>query len=436
MLNKCLGLLFAILCLIYGIGNAQENSGLEILSDSTRSGYKDDSGFGGPKTVGAQLEVDNQTKESYFRIPIQLLSTWYEAKRQVKEKTGLQYDISYTAVYLSSSAVIDETVNSKSSGSGRLDINFGWNVVGRKSGKNKGSIFARLNSRHTYGGGTAPMFHGIFESGYYGLPAVGFSDYTFRILELNWQQSLANNKVHFVVGKVDPTSYFNFHGIIVPWQHFLGYGSSVSGTVNWPNQGLGGVVSYNFNKLYIMAGIHDIYGDLYSDGEFFDLGSNFDDGIFFKAIEIGYVPSFQERYFRKISITYWSGDAYTSASGSQISSGSGLAISGHWYFQDKFIPYARFGFSDGNGENAFYKKDFQIGHGLRFKSHDIFGISFSWTETNIPNSKDQATMEMFYRFNLTEHLEITPDFQWIINPTLNPNTNSLTYVGLRARATL
>jgi hypothetical protein len=45
------------------------------------------------------------------------------------------------------------------------------------------------------------------------------------------------------------------------------------------------------------------------------------------------------------------------------------------------------------------------------------------------------TAEAFYRFHLTEHLAFTADFQWIINPTLNPNASSLTYWGIRARAT-
>jgi len=47
------------------------------------------------------------------------------------------------------------------------------------------------------------MFHGIAESGYYGLPTTGFRDYSVCITELNWQQSLVDNHVHFVVGKVD-----------------------------------------------------------------------------------------------------------------------------------------------------------------------------------------------------------------------------------------
>ena len=115
---------------------------------------------------------------------------------------------------------------------------------------------------------TAPMFHGINESGYYGLPAVGFRDYSMRFLEFNYQQTLFNDVAHVVVGKVDPTNYFNFHGLIVPWQHFLGYGASVSGTVNWPNQGVGAIFDIRPQKnIYIMGGVTDAYGDRYEDDD-------------------------------------------------------------------------------------------------------------------------------------------------------------------------
>ena len=85
---------------------------------------------------------------------------------------------------------------------------------------------------------------------------------------------------------------------------------------------------------------------------------------------------------------------------------------------------------------SYYKKDIQSGHGLRFRCHDILSIGLSWAETNIPDTEDQYTAEVFYCFNLTAHLEITPEFQYILNPTLNPDNDSLYYFGVRGRITL
>ncbi len=404
-------------------------------NDTIRSNYNNESGFGGPKTIGAQLEYENKQKEPYYRVPIKVFKSWYDFKNKLNEQTGIQFGLNYTSAYIGSSAVINEDVNDKTTGSGILDLQLGWNAVGRKSGKNKGTLFAKLNSRHSYGNGTPPMFHGVAESGYYGLPATGYNDYSFRFLELNWQQSLANNHVHFVFGKVDPTNYFNFHSLIVPWQHFLGYGASVSGTVNWPNQGLGVIASYNTGKFFVMAGLTDAYGDTFTKGKPLEFGENFFDGNFFKAIEVGYVPSFEERFFKKISLMYWNTDSYVNPTGSEISSGEGIAFSVNWYFKEKFIPYFRLAFSDGNGENAFYKRDIQVGHGYRFSSHDILGFALSFAEPNIPDTKDQTTIELFYRFDITEHLSLTPDTQLIFNPTLNPNENTIFYWGFRGRVT-
>jgi porin len=72
------------------------------------------------------------------------------------------------------------------------------------------------------------------------------------------------------------------------------------------------------------------------------------------------------------------------------------------------------------------------GIGFRFKSHDILGVSLNWTHPPDGALRDQYTAEAYYRFNLTEHLAVTPDLQWVINPSLNTDVGSLIYFGLRA----
>lgn len=399
--------------------------------------YTNHEGFGGPKTVGAQLEADNAPRFEN-RIEVKHTQPWYDLKAKWAKNYGLELGINYTAVgIVSSQTISNESINNASSGI--FDFQAGWTVVNRKKGKNTGKIFVKINSRHSYRGpnSVSPMFHGINASGYYGLPATGFRHYSIRATELNYQQSLFSNRFHFVVGKVDPTNYFNFHGLIVPWQHFIGYGASVSGTVNWPDQGLGAIMSVRpTEKIYVMGGITDVRGDVFRTSEFFNLGDQFQDGKFWTAAEVGYVPSFGERYFKKISVTYWNSSAYINVDNNQIAQGQGVAFSAHWFFKQQFIPFVRFGFSNGNGENAFYKKDIQIGHGFRFLNYDILGVSLSWNEPNIPEQLNQYTAEVFYRLNLTAHLEFTPSVQYIANPTFNANHNQLLYLGLRGRVTL
>jgi porin len=183
-------------------------------------------------------------------------------------------------------------------------------------------------------------------------------------------------------------------------------------------------------NLYVMAGIHDAGGDPFKNGEMLYWGDRFFDGEFFVAAEVGYVPSFQERYFKKVSVSYWHADAYE---GSE--KGQGVAFASHWFIRERYIPFLLAGFSDGKGANTLAENIVSTGMGFRFKSHDVLGIGLNWTDP--PGGlRDQYMAEIYYRFNLTEHLAVTPDLQLIRNPALNPDQDTLTYFGIRGRVTL
>lgn len=407
----------------------------QTSEQDTTKGYRNDDNIGGA-SIGRELELDNEPYTFDYRYKTKYMKGWFDWKNELNQKYGLQLGINYTSVYLRSSEVISDD-NNQNTASGILDISLGWNLINRKKGKNRGTLYVKLSDRHPYGDLTAPMFHGIFESGYYGLTATGFHDYSLRILEFNYQQTFYENRLGFVVGKIDLPNYFNFHGLAIPAQHFLGYGSSVTSTGNWGNAGLGALVMVRPSEnLYLGLSMIDVYGDLFENGDFFDLGRNWENGDFMYMGEFGYVPSYAERYFKRISVMAWKSSAYTSAGGSEIDSGEGIAFSSHWFFKDRFAPYFKFGFSNGVGENAFSKRDIQLGHGLRFKRYDMLGTSLSWAETNIPEAKNQMTVEVFYRLNVSAHLELTADYQYIANPTLNPGHSNLSYFGFRGRIKL
>ncbi len=411
---------------------AQENQ----VTDS--SAYKQNGSLGGPKSIGAQLEADNPPKEDYYRVPIKVTTPWYEWKQELAKNTGLQLGINYTALYMRSSSVIDSETMDQNTASGVFDFQAIWTFLNRKEGKNQGMLSIKVNDRHAYAGLTAPMVHGFGESGYYGLPASGFTNYTMRITELHYSQYLMDNKVAFVIGKIDPSNYYNFHGLAIPWTAFMNYGSLLSSTINVHNPGFGVGAGWELTPtLSLKASFIDLYGDKYQDGDFFDLGDYFFEGKFQSMAEFSWSPSIGERYFKKISLTFWNTPDYINASENIIEEGQGLAFSAHWFFNDKFMPYARFAVSNGNGENLFSKKDVQLGSGYLMPSHDLIGASFSWAETNNPlgleNPKNQMTAEVFYRIQITPHLAITPDAQLIINPALDPTTDILWYGGIRGR---
>jgi len=416
---------------------AQVEKGYGIASDSTESNYKNYDRLGGVKTVGAQLKSDNQKKESFFRIPIKVMKPWYDWKKDIVENTGIEFGMDYIFLLMKSSDVIDEEVNDKKARSGIFNFNFIWNLINRKSNKNKGTFTFKISSRHSYKDRVPPMFHGVNESGYFGLPAAGYNDYAIRMLEFHYSQLFFNGRAGFVIGKIDASNYFNFHGLAIPSKSFMGYGALLSGTINIPDVGFGlGVGVELTDCFYLKASVMDVRGDIFADDKFLFFGNQFFDGNMMTMAEIGWAPTIDERYFKNFSFTYWHSADYINNNGKSINEGSGVAFSSHWFFNNKYMPFLRLGFSDGNGENAFYKRDVQLGCGFYFKSHDLVGIGFSTAEPNIPGTKDQLTGELFYRAQITQHFAITPDLQWIHNPTLNQDVSNLWYFGIRGRITM
>ncbi len=391
-------------------------------------------GFGGPQEMTREMEVDNTPRERAYRLPIRVLDGWYAWKDDLQDRTGFQFNLNYTALYVNASSAIEEG-DPTWAASGIFEASAGWTPFGRSSG-DTGTLFAKAVSRHAIGSDRVPMFLG-FSTGYYGLPGTAYRDYSFRLVELQWTQALFNQKAHFAVGKVDPTNYFNFHGLLVPWRHFIGYGSSVSGTVNWPDQGWGVVASVRpHERWYVMGGLTDARGDVFKDGDFLYGGNQFFEGNFFSAVEVGYVPSFDERFFRKISLTIWHSPEFVEdGSGATSEEGSGWAFSSHWLFNDAWAPFFRFAHSNGKGINTFYESQVQLGVGRLTRAFDLLGLSASWADPNLPDAKDQWTTELFYRFVLTQHLELTPSLQLIFNPSLNPAQDVMTYFGARVRMT-
>ena len=69
---------------------------------------------------------------------------------------------------------------------------------------------------------------------------------------------------------------------------------------------------------------------------------------------------------------------------------------------------------------------------------DYVGVGASWGRVPVGSNgvrgRDQTTIEAYYRLQLLKGVQVTPDVQYIRNPTSNPLVDSLWVVGLRMRA--
>ena len=119
-----------------------------------------------------------------------------------------------------------------------------------------------------------------------------------------------------------------------------------------------------------------------------------------------------------------------------IEAGWGMQFSFKRSFDEHWLPFLRVGYADGG--RALLERSVSAGF-ARYASDEqgVFGLGFNWGRPNLESfgtcADGQYTLEGYYRWELAERLAITPDFQIINDPALNPDDNFIWVAGLRAR---
>jgi porin len=147
-----------------------------------------------------------------------------------------------------------------------------------------------------------------------------------------------------------------------------------------------------------------------------------------------WLPSFGKRFADNAHVTIWHSDERDDA---MVPSGKGLALSYSRQFDDRWLPLARIGYSDGGG-GAFLERSVSIGLGYFSETRsDTLGIGLNWgrpsEETFGSGLDDQYTAELYYRFQVFQHMTVTPGIQYLKKPALYPDETSVWLADLRAR---
>ncbi len=68
---------------------------------------------------------------------------------------------------------------------------------------------------------------------------------------------------------------------------------------------------------------------------------------------------------------------------------------------------------------------------FRGYNNDWLGIGFIWTDPSDGTRRDDYGMEMFWRLQMTENIQVTPDIQFYFGPSMNPSRDVEMAFGLR-----
>lgn len=283
-----------------------------------------------------------------------------------------------------------------------------------------------LDHRHGFRDETPANLAG--QAGYIGQTGVFYNDIGFAVINLNWQQAFNDGNSGFIVGRFDPNDYMNVLGYVNPWTIFSNLAVNLDTSIALPDSSWGiAAGTWITDQVYVMGGVNDANG-LGSDNlEFFEGGSEF-----FTFAHVGWTPSKDERYFKNVHVMAWHVDERKDLG---IDSANGVALAANWTFDDRWMPFARLGFSRGSA--PIYNDSFTLGmiHKFPYRS-DLIGIAANYGSPPDNSLRDQTSVEAFWRFQFSENLAITPSVQLLKDPALNPDEDTVWVWELRFRFTL
>jgi porin len=377
--------------------------------------------FGGPTSPAGELEDADRKETPAFRFPAadEAFRPWNDWKTNLNKEKGVQLSAHYSTMYQSLSETIG-TDDKASAGVFRGTLK--WTPVGRGTA-NEGSLNVMLDHRHGFRDVPPASLAG--QAGYIGVTSLFYADTGFAVINLNWQNGFNEGRTGLIAGRYDPNDYMNVLGYVNPWTIFANLAINLDASIALPDSSWGvGAGHWINDHWYVLGGINDANGVGTDDLEFFDGGAEF-----FKYAHIGWSPSKDERYFKNVHVMTWHVDERTDLG---VPSSHGIAFAANWTFDERWMPFARLGFS--KGAAPIYNESITLGLIRKFQVRsDLVGVAANWGSSPDNSLKDQTTIEAFWRFQFSQSFAITPSLQLLIDPALNPVEDSVWVLGLRAR---
>jgi porin len=387
--------------------------------------------FGGPNATENIIEED--AKITGALIKKRITQPWFDWKAKMQEEHGFSIGVDYTALGLTSSE--KGASGDDNAASGMVRIFGSWDLVGRGT-KNTGALVYKIEHRHSYTDLSVKDFG--FDQGYVGFIEPPFSDQGTRWTNLFWRQRLNEGRATITAGLLDATDYVNVYALASPWTGFMNFAFSTgSASMFIPNDATFGVAGGAMlsKNMFLIGGLVNAYTD--PTDPFETVGDFFSENEYFSSIELGWTRSQGRIYQDNMHLTLWHVDESLPA---ETPGGWGVAFNySRSLDEDRFMPFVRGGYADEGG--TLLQKSLSAGLGYNaFGGRDQLGVAVNWGEPNEdsfgPDLDDQLVFEAYYRWQLTEQFAITPDIQYLKDPALNTEQDSLWVFGLRGRLAL
>jgi len=336
------------------------------------------------------------------------------------EQLNFQFEVGYTLIWQGATDTIDDANNILS---GSLDVTGQWTAF-QDTGFGSGSVGFLMEAGQVIG-------HRRDEGGGDGLAgnigsALGPNgDYLaddILLSELWYAHSFADGALVITVGKLDQTVYLDANRIANDeTTQFIGGPFVNNVVIGFPEYGSGVNVTATPSELFYVSGS---WGNAAAAPDETTLNNlNGDDS--FWAVEGGLTPTFGELEgaYRVIG---WS----TSVEGDDA---HGIGLSFDQQITDSLVPFFRYGYTtvDEAKDMQFVSAGLGI-EGPLGRADDLCGIGYAYAD--LGDDGHEAMFEAFYRLQLTDTLQLTPDVQVVFDPAGTDEYDCVGIFGLRLQA--
>lgn len=339
---------------------------------------------------------------------------------RIAAETNLRLGLANTILFQQASAGPGE----RWAAGGDLDLLARWTALGAGT---KDTATLNFHAEYRYQIGEQPPSELGADLGTLLKTTNGFNERPMVIKELYWDQRLLDESFRYVVGRVNPEVLFGGHRLQSSELYFLNQAFSLNPTVAYPAPGLAALAQVNPTPwLHIHGGITDANASATSN----DVEEFFGTREYLEFAEAAVTPEWEGLGAGRYRAALWHIDARDNAGKPED---QGFTVSADQELGDSVIVFARYGHADG----AVTQVTDSIQAGVAVKGvlgkDNLLGAAAAWSAPKDGSERDEKTIEVFQRFQITEVLQFTLDAQAIFDPSNAPGDSVLGVFSARLR---
>lgn len=328
------------------------------------------------------------------------------------EKTGLRIGVANTMLFMQPMG----GQSSRYGAAGDLDLMSSWTLIGRGTKDTGRFVFT---GEYRYQIGSQPPSRIGGQMGTIVAPTGTFNDRGWVIRDAYWIQRLFDARIRIIIGRADPSDYVGSHWLQNVNNSFVNRNFSANPAVPFPGHGpMLGISIRPTEQVYLTAGASNAYSTTIRD-EFDTLFNEWD---IFSFGEIGYTPTFKGLGEGRYAFGIWHMDARSKFS---LPEDYGFTFIADQNLTKNLQVFARYSYSDGTLTNI--RQSAQVGlglSGLLGRKDDLTGAAFALTVPRNEASRNEAVLEVFHRFQVSQNTQLSVGLQLIANPGNAPDNDT------------